>query len=367
MIKKLKAFTLHMIAGANLATIIVMLFTGYSDRIDPTAFPLLSNAGLAFPIFLFINFAFLVFWLIFKTRWALIPFMGFLLCYGPVRKYCPLNINREPPADAIKVLSYNVWYFAGWNDSKGSINPILAYLRDQDADIVCLQESATNEVKGNQVDSILNPIYQYRDTAQRGKGDCISIFSKYPILSKEHIDYPSKGNISAAFKLLIEGEEVLVINNHLETTGLTHEEKTQFKTMIKGEMKVDTVEMTSKLLVNKLAKATTIRAPQADAVARYIAYHRDMPVIVCGDFNDSPLSYAHRTIGKNLTDCYVATGNGPGISYHHNGFYVRIDNIMCSSHFEPFACRVDNKIKDSDHYPIYCWLKKRPKAQKINN
>jgi endonuclease/exonuclease/phosphatase family metal-dependent hydrolase len=367
MIKKLKSFTLHIIAGANFATIIVMLFTGYADRINPTAFPLLSNAGLAFPIFLFINFAFLVFWLIFKTRWGLIPFIGFLLCYGPARKYCPLNIQRTPPADAIKVLSYNVWYFAGWEDNKGSVNPILEYIREQDADIVCLQESATNEVRGNQVDSILNPIYQYRDTARRGKGDCISIFSKFPILSKEHIPYQSKGNISAAFKVLIGDEEVLVVNNHLETTGLTHEEKTQFKTMMKGEMKADTAEMTSKMLVDKLAKATAIRAPQAEAVARYIAYHRDMPVIVCGDFNDSPLSYAHRTIAKNLTDCYIETGNGPGISYHHNGFYVRIDNIMCSSHFQPYACRVDNKIKNSDHYPIYCWLKMRPKAQKMNN
>ena len=364
MIKKLKAFTLHTVAGANIATIIVMLVTGFSDRFNPVSFPILSNGGLLFPIFLMINLAFLVFWLIFKTRWALIPFVGFLICYGPTRKYCPLNIHREPPKEAIKVLSYNVWFFAGWKDGKNSPNPILEYIRKQDADIVCLQESDANEVGKEKLDSVLNPVYRYCDTAKRVKGNTISIYSKYPILSKEPIDYESKGNLSVAFKLLIDGEEVLVINNHLETTGLSMEEKTEFQTMLKGELQAGKAESTSKLLIHKLGKAAAIRAHQAQAVARYVAYHSDMPIIVCGDFNDGPISYAHRTIAEGLTDCYIETANGPGISYHHNGFYVRIDNIMCSSHFEPFACRVDNDIKDSDHYPIYCWLKMRPKAQK---
>ena len=58
-----------------------------------------------------------------------------------------------------------------------------------------------------------------------------------------------------------------------------------------------------------------------------------------------------------LTDCYVATGRGIGLSYNQKGFYVRIDNIMCSDDFKPLGCKVDSKITASDHYPIYCWLK----------
>lgn len=364
MIKKLKVFTLQMIAGANIASIILMLAVGYSDRLNPASFPLLSNVGLAFPLFLLINFGFLVFWLIFKIKGAWIPLAGFLLCYMPVRTYSPLNLPKEPPADAIKVLSYNVWYFAGWDDKAGEINPILDYIRRQDADIVCLQESATNEVGAAKVDSILNPIYQYRDTARHGAGDVISIYSKYPVISKEHIDYPSRGNISAAFKVIIDGTEVLVVNNHLESTALTPDEKSQFSSLIKGDMQADTAGMTSKHLLHKLGKATAIRAPQAEAVSRYIAYHRDIPVIVCGDFNDGPISYTRRTMARNLIDCYVETANGPGISYHHNHFYVRIDNILCSDHFRPYACHVDNSIKTSDHYPIVCWLEKRAKTTK---
>ncbi|MBR5440760.1 MAG: AP endonuclease, partial [Prevotella sp.] len=73
MFKKLKNFTRNMVAGANIATIVLMLLVGYSDRLNPVDFPRLSNIGLTFPLFLIINFGFLVFWLIFKKRWSLIP------------------------------------------------------------------------------------------------------------------------------------------------------------------------------------------------------------------------------------------------------------------------------------------------------
>ena len=65
------------------------------------------------------------------------------------------------------------------------------------------------------------------------------------------------------------------------------------------------------------------------------------------------------TVSCDLTDCYAATGRGPGFSFNQQAFYVRIDNILCSNHFTPYNCKVDNKIKASDHYPIFCWLKKR--------
>lgn len=361
MIRKLKTVTLQMMGGANVATVLIMLMVGHSDLLNPVSFPTLSNAGLAFPLFLLFNTAFLVFWLLFKPKGAWIPFLGFILCYGPVRRYTPVNVNRKPPKGSIKVISYNVWLFAGWEDSESGPNPILEYLRDQDADIVCLQESGANEVGQQQIDSMLNPIYQYRDTAMRDKGDCISIFSKYPIVGKEHIIYASEGNLSAAFKLRMGRDTVVVINNHLETTGLTNKEKGRFRSLLKGTLNADTAEQTSRLLIHKLGKATATRAPEAEAVARYIDLHRNLPMIVCGDFNDGPISYARRTIADGLTDCYVATGNGPGISYHYNGFLVRIDHIFCSSHFKPYGCYVDNKIKTSDHYPIICWLEKRAK------
>ena len=76
MLVKLKRITVQLLIGANLSTILLMLFIGYSDRFDPTKHQLLANAGLVFPVVLLANFVFLVFWLCTKQRMAWLPFAG---------------------------------------------------------------------------------------------------------------------------------------------------------------------------------------------------------------------------------------------------------------------------------------------------
>ena len=122
-------------------------------------------------------------------------------------------------------------------------------------------------------------------------------------------------------------------------------------------MQRDTVRQESKLLLTKLGQANALRAVGAEAVHKYIEAHRQYPTIVCGDFNDNPISYSRHVIAKGLTDCFAETGRGLGLSYNRKGFYFRIDHILCSDHFTPYNCQVDDKIDASDHYPILCWLK----------
>ena len=135
----------------------------------------------------------------------------------------------------------------------------------------------------------------------------------------------------------------------------------KFKKRMKGDDNRDEVVSTSRLLISRLAEAAVIRQPEALAVAAYIRMHEGMPMIVCGDFNDNPLSYARRVVANGLTDCFVTTGLGLGWTFNKSGMYVRIDNIFCSQHWEPYRCHVDRKNDASDHYPVVCWLKKRLK------
>ena len=93
MFNGLKDFTVRMIAGANVATVIIMLLVGFSDLLNPQRFPAFANAGLLFPVFLLINLGFLVFWLIFRSRYAMIPVLGFLVAFVPVRQYMPINMR----------------------------------------------------------------------------------------------------------------------------------------------------------------------------------------------------------------------------------------------------------------------------------
>ena len=80
--------------------------------------------------------------------------------------------------------------------------------------------------------------------------------------------------------------------------------------------------------------------------------------IVCGDFNDTPISYAHHLFCRRMTDAYRATANGIGRTFNRNAMYVRIDHIFCSEEWKPYACTVDRAAEASDHYPISCYLKR---------
>ena len=191
-------------------------------------------------------------------------------------------------------------------------------------------------------------------------GDPIAIFSRFPIIRTDTIHYESRANNSAAYHLLTPGgDTTIVVVNHFESTGLSKDDRRRFKAMLKGDIKRKEAESESRNIWRKLAEASAIRAPQADSVAAYVERHEGRSIILTGDFNDSPISYVRHRLASVLTDCYVASANGPGISYHYNAFYVRIDNIMCSSHWKPYACRVDNGIKASDHYPIICSLERK--------
>lgn len=361
MIKQLKTLTLNIFAGANVATVLLMLASGYSDHISPVSFPLLSNLGMVFPVFLLVNLLFIFFWLTFKWRKAWIPIVGYLLVYPAIALYMPMNTTQEVPENAIKFLSYNVCSYSGidhYKDSEG-FDTIYNFLAKHDADIVCLQEDV--DTWRRYVFHRYQKIYPYNDTiffiTESSHMNGMGIHTRFPIIRRERIPYESRANGSVAWYLQVGNDTVLVINNHLETTHLTSEERLLYEEMLKGKVKRDTVKEESKALLTKLGHSNAIRATGAEAVHRYIEQHRQYPIIVCGDFNDNPISYSHHIISKGLTDCFEETGRGLGLSYNRKGFFFRIDHILCSNHFTPYNCRVDDEIDASDHYPIYCWLK----------
>lgn len=357
MIRQIKDFTVKIVAGANVAVIIVMFLVGFADYVNPERYPMLSTAGLAFPFFLIVNLAFIVFWAVFRLRMVIIPVLGYLVCYVPISIYLPVNMRRDLPEKCIKVMTWNVQAYSGEPRYDDAFDMIFDYIRDSDADIVCLQEDAgISSERRMRLDSL----YAYTDTCivSNPKGtNGMGIYSRYPILRREKIDYPSDANLSMAYYLKRQGDTLLVIVNHFETTHLSRSDRKKYKEMMKGNLGKDTMREESKRLLHTLAESNKLRAPQARAVHEYVESHRQYPIIVCGDFNDNPISYTRRMVAKNLTDCYVESGRGVGLSYNQKGFFVRIDNILCSDNFEPYNCYVDDKIDASDHYPMICWLK----------
>ena len=308
--------------GINLCMVVLLLVCAYSPYIDPVAHPVWSCAGLAFPAFLIVNLLFLVFWLVIYRKYALLSFLGLVCSIGAIRTYFPVNVFvSDVPEGAIKFLSYNTMAFEkNRANTKDNPNPVLEYLRNSNADIICLQEYIVG-----------------------GR------------LTKKPVKYASLNNGSIAYKIKVNGDTLLVVNNHLESNKLTEKDKEVYREMMKDPDK-QKVSQGSRLLIGKLAEASAIRAVQADSIARLVAGYKGGGIIVCGDFNDSPISYTHRVVGEGLNDAFVESGNGFGISYNQNHFYFRIDNILLSKNLKSYRCTVDNTIKSSDHYPIWCYV-----------
>mgnify|MGYP000267215571 FL=1 len=65
------------------------------------------------------------------------------------------------------------------------------------------------------------------------------------------------------------------------------------------------------------------RNRQADLLANAIA-ESPYPVIVCGDFNDTPASYVYRKISRSLQDCFLQAGRTWKGSYQRWGDFLRI-------------------------------------------
>lgn len=364
--KHLGRLLVCVIMTVNTLFVVLLLVAAYSPWLSPVHYPMLSLFGLTFPLFLLINLLFLLFWLIVQQyKAALLPFLALLMCGGQIQRYMPLHLfGKEPTKNSFKLLSYNVMGFDEGKKENGR-NAILTYLQESDADIICLQEYAVQSggkrVTQADVNAALKK-YKYCKinsvgTGKHGYNNRLACFSKYPLLSAKPVSCKSHYNGAVAYEVKIGNDTLTLVNCHLESNKLTMEDKTAYVDMLKSP-ETEKVKSGTRLLLKKLAEAAAIRAPQADSVLAVIEKMRHPSVIVCGDFNDTPISYVCRRMGESLNDAFTETGNGPGISYNRNFFLCRIDHILTSGNLEAYRCTVDRSIKASDHYPICCYIDK---------
>lgn len=353
---KIRKLLIGTLLTLNILMITAMNLCAYSSWLHPQKYPEISYFGLMFPAFLAGTVFFMLVWIFIKKIYMLISLAGMLLCASSIRTFCPINIPREAPAGSIKILSYNVLHFGDrTQDIPLEENPICRYIINSKADIVCMQE-APELTKSEQIKKLFS-MYPY--TSHEIVNNTILLcLSKYPILNAEPIVFNSSANGSMKYDILIDNDTVMVLNNHLESYKLNDEDKKSYKEMIKDPEKKN-IKSGYRKLSEKLATADSLRSLQADTLQSIIKNSKRKYIIACGDFNDASISYVHRTMTQTLNDAYTMSGNGPGLSYNRSGMYFKIDNIFISDSWTPYGAKVDSSIKDSDHYPIYCYLHKR--------
>jgi len=369
-IRKVKKVLKYTIFATNLIAIILLIFSTQASKIDPSIFVFASYIGISFPFLFAINLVYLVYWIItFRWRFILVQIIAFMFCADAISTYFPFNKQTvDIPKGTITLMTYNVRGFDWLTGKEARENPVLDYLANSGADIICMQEFAVEQwqdrekiISLSEFDNVMHD-YPYRTIIRLGDTNSSTIYglacySKYPIRKVARIPLDSYFNGSGMYEIRVGDDDLVIVNNHLESNRITAEDKELFKELVekKDRTKInDAVESVFK----RLDPAFKTKGKQADIISHQVEVQREKnpKMIVLGDFNDTSMSYTYRTMKGNLIDSFKATGKGMGITYHEDHFLFRIDFIMYTPNIKSYNCTVDH-VKYSDHYPVTTLIK----------
>lgn len=312
-----------------------------------------SLLGLGYEWIALGNALLVVVWLLSRhKRYALLPLAALLLSYAPLSRIT--GLKKADAGDAEKhltVMTYNTFELGNGRNRQ---TEMLHYLKQTDADLLCLQEIEVHR-KGpltlERLKEELGYPYSYIDF-KNYKGNRkygIAVFSRYPLLNKQTLRYESESNISDRCDVAVGSDTFRLFNNHLQSYSFTeadlHMEGTGSEELKQSAGKIE----------QKMRRAYTLRPHQAEYLRKEIAAS-PYPVIVCGDFNDVPVSYVYTTISKGLKDAHLeAAPWHTGHTYSRRGIGVRIDYILHAPCFTAVECKVE-ETDCSDHFPVRATL-----------
>ncbi len=347
----------------NVLFAIALLISYLAVVISPGVFALPAFFGLAYPYLLLFNIILVIIWAMLLRFEALISVVVIAIGFNHFSNYIKLAKPTGDKSNTFKVLSYNVRLFNYFENNHGitSEKKIIQFLKSQKPDIICLQEFF---LLGNQkveealmIEDLGGDYYSHMKVIGSGKNRFYGIItlSKFPIVGKGEISHAGSSSLSIYTDVLIQKDTFRIFNNHLQSFRLKSLERSFIEEITASNDK-ETMHEVKSLSVS-LKKGFVKRAIQAQAVKDNIN-KSPYPVIVVGDFNDTPVSYAYRRIRKGLNDSFVNSGYGAGFTYRGNYPANRIDYILynsplINSYFEII------KVKYSDHYPIIAYFKKK--------
>ena len=360
----LKKFLHRIFLAVNIIFALGLVVSYLAVSIDPDTFALPALFGLAYPYLLLINLIFVLAWTVLLRFEALLSVIVIAAGFTHFSNYIKIQKPSGDKTGTFQVQSYNLRlfnYFEGQNNTI-SEKKILELLKNQKSDIICLQELYIIGDPGQKERAIKATLggkyYTHFKTIGTGTNRHygIATLSKFPIVARGDIVHTRSSSLSIFTDILIGKDTVRIFNNHLQSFRLHRMERTFLTEIMEVSDDKETLNEI-KVISSSLKNGFVKRASQAKNVKDKID-KSPHPVIVAGDFNDTPVSYSYRKIRKGLNDAFVSSGYGAGFTYKGNYPPNRIDYILYDNSFD---CRQFDilKVKYSDHYPIVAYFRKK--------
>lgn len=257
---------------------------------------------------------------------------------------------------ALRIVSYNLRSFYSDDGSYHTVDSVANFIRKFNPDIACLQEySIPSKYRKSYIDSLFS---RYNVTVvDKSLGQSIpplAIMSKHRILRSGAVMIDVEDSLPPRSRamwadLLIGKDTVRVFNVHLNSTSIKVEDQdyiTNYRYMSDTARNTKIFDM-----VRRLNENTISRSLHVDTLASVLAA-TPTAKILCGDFNDTPMSYAYHTLSRNMQDAFSECGRGLG--YTFRGFFntLRIDFALLSDRFEVLSYDAPDSVKWSDHLPV---------------
>lgn len=359
----MKKLSCKILLIVNIIFAAALIISYLAVLIDPALFSIPALFGLAYPYLLLVNLVIILIWLVALRPEAIISIIIIVIGYTHLSNNIKLSKPSGDKTGAIKVMSYNVHLFNNYEGKKpvSSESKITGFIRNEQPDLICLQEFF---FKGNvsQKEQLFrraagNGYHSHIKMIESGKNSYFGIItlSKFPIVRKGDIVHPGSAGLSIFTDVVSGRDTIRIYNNHLQSFRLQRMETNFLSEITDGSDSKGTLSEI-RMISSSLRKGFAIRAGQARSVKEHIN-QSPYPVIVAGDFNDTPVSYSYSKLRKGLHDSFVESGYGAGFTYRGNYPANRIDYILYDDHFDCTQFDIV-RVKYSDHYPVISYLRR---------
>lgn len=356
----------------NILTLIVLLLSCLATYIEPKQFWQLSFIGFAFPVVLIVNVFFLLLWILKRDAFGLISLIAIALTWKFIQSTFALHFKEDNKEAGIKLMTWNVKNFDlyNWSNNEETREKMMQLIQKENPDVLCMQEFYSNNQFFQNIEFIRDTLgYKYfyfppsvelkklpktklqKTLWQSGELNQqwgVATFSKFPITDMGRIDFSnSYANDCIYTDINFSNKKVRLYNVHFESIHLGYGDYATLDSLGENQQ---LKWSSAKKIVQKMRRAYARRAQQAFAVTAHINEFEGNQIL-CGDFNDVPVSYTYSTVRGNMTDAFIEKSKGFGATFANKFSIFRIDYTLFDETIKINSYKTVRK-ELSDHYPV---------------
>ena len=266
----------------------------------------------------------------FYKQWNfLLSLAVIILSFQALGNSFSFHIPKKERADEFKVMSYNVRLFNIYNWIKGidAATEISDFIDSEEPDILCMQEFYSYHKNRNYLSEIMeagNFKYYYSPNKKSEKKTGNIIFSKYAILSGGSFNPEDSERTMVYADIVLPQDTIRVYSLHLAPLHLSNRDYDIIDHFSENGGQ-DNIKGVSKI-VSKMKNAYLKRLSESKSITKHCSISK-YPVILCGDFNDVPVSAIYKNFKSEYQDSFSEAGFGLGNTYSELTIFFVITSL----------------------------------------